>query len=135
MIFYADVQTESIRRTIEVTAKRREKQMAYNLAHGITPRSVKRAAQSSLATYDGSGKRDEEPVAAVGEDNDVAGVIAELEDEMQEAAEALEFERAALLRDQIKALKTGEYRKPAAGAKPTKGLYSAPKRGKRGARK
>ncbi len=132
VIFYADVQTESIRRTIEVTAKRREKQMAYNVAHGITPRSVKRAAQSSLATYDGSGKRDEAPAAAVGEDNDVAAVIAELEDEMQEAAESLEFERAALLRDQIKALKTGEYRKPTAGAKPTK-LYTAPKRGKRGA--
>ncbi|HQF37909.1 MAG TPA: excinuclease ABC subunit UvrB [Opitutaceae bacterium] len=131
VIFYADVQTESIRRTIAVTAKRREKQMAYNLAHGITPRSVKRAAQSSLATYDGSGKRDETPVAAVGEDNDVAAVIAELEDEMQEAAESLEFERAALLRDQIKALKTGEYRKPAAGSKPAK-LYTAPKRGKRG---
>ena len=128
VIFYADVQTESIRRTIEVTAKRREKQMAYNLAHGITPRSVKRAAQSSLATYDGSGKRAEAPAAAVGEDNDVAAVIAELEDEMQEAAESLEFERAALLRDQIKALKTGEYRKPAAGSKPAK-LYTAPKRG------
>jgi len=133
VIFYADVQTESIRRTIEVTAKRREKQMAYNLEHGITPRSVKRAAQSSLSTYDGSGKHDEAPAAAVGEDNDVSAVIAELEDEMQEAAEALEFERAALLRDQIKALKTGEYRKPAGGGKARK-LYLAPKTGrKRGA--
>ncbi len=131
VIFYADVQTESIRRTIEVTSKRREKQLAYNSAHGITPRSVKRAAQSSLHTYDGSGKRDEEPAPAVGEDNDVAAVIAELEEEMQAAAEALEFERAALLRDQVKALRTGEYRKPAAGAKPAK-LYGAPKRGKRG---
>ena len=133
MIFYADVQTESIRRTIEVTARRREKQMAYNAAHGITPRSVKRAAQSSLHTYDGSGRRDEAPVAAVGEDNDVAAVIAELEDEMQEAAEALEFERAALLRDQIKALKSGEYRKPQSGAPAKAGrLYGAGKRGKRG---
>jgi excinuclease ABC subunit B len=132
VIFYADVQTESIRRTLEVTAKRREKQLAYNTAHGITPRGVKRAAQSSLHTYDGSGKDEEVAPLAVGEDNDVAAVIAELEDEMQEAAEALEFERAALLRDQIKALKTGEYRKPAVGTKPTKGLYSAPKRGKRG---
>jgi excinuclease ABC subunit B len=111
VIFYADVQTASIQRTIEVTSKRREKQMAYNTAHGITPRSVKRAAQSSLHTYDGSGKRDEAPVPAVGEDNDVAAVIAELEDEMQEAAEALEFERAALLRDQIAALKSGDFKK------------------------
>ena len=131
VIFYADVQTASIQRTIEVTSKRREKQLAYNTAHGITPRSVKRAAQSSLHTYDGSGKREEEAAPAVGEANDVAAVIAELEEEMQAAAEALEFERAALLRDQVKALKTGEYRKPAAGAKPAK-LYGAPKRGKRG---
>ncbi len=136
VIFYADVQTESIRRTIEVTAKRREKQMAYNAEHGITPRSVKRAAQSSLHTYDGSGRRDEEvPAAAVGEDTDVAAVIAELEEEMQAAAEALEFERAALLRDQVKALRTGEYRQPAAGGRPSKKLYAAPKRGKRGSGK
>jgi excinuclease ABC subunit B len=126
VIFYADVQTESIRRTLEITAKRREKQMAYNTTHGITPRSVIRSAQSSLHTYDGSGKRDEEVPLAVGEADDVAAVIAEIEEEMQEAAEALEFERAALLRDQIKALKTGEYRKPTGGGKTSK-LYAVPK--------
>ena len=128
VIFYADVQTESIRRTIEVTTKRREKQLAYNLAHGIVPRSVQRSAQSSLRVYDGSGKADEPAPLAVGEDNDVAAVIAELEEEMQEAAERLDFERAALLRDQVKALRTGEYRKPAVGGKPNK-LYASPKRG------
>jgi excinuclease ABC subunit B len=136
VIFYADVQTESIRRTIEVTARRREKQMAYNAAHGIAPRSVKRSAQSSLHTYDGSGRRDEEAPLAVGEADDVAAVIAEIEEEMQEAAERLDFERAALLRDQIKALKTGEYRKPAGGGGTAK-LYAAPKSagGSRGRRK
>jgi excinuclease ABC subunit B len=44
--------------------------------------------------------------------DDVAAVIAELEEEMQEAAGRLEFERAALLRDQVNALKSGDYRKP-----------------------
>lgn len=110
VIFYADNLTESIRRTVEIVNYRREKQMAYNQAHGITPRSVKRAAQASLHVYDGSGDRDEPLVAE--QIDDVAAVIAELEDEMQEAAGRLEFERAAVLRDQINALKTGDYRKP-----------------------
>ena len=110
VIFYADNITESIRRTVEIVKYRREKQLAYNTAHGITPRSVKRAAQASLHVYDGSGERDE---AAVAESiDDVAAVIAELEDDMQEAAGRLEFERAAVLRDQINALKSGDYRKP-----------------------
>jgi excinuclease ABC subunit B len=111
VIFYADQITESIRHTIEITNYRREKQMAYNAANGITPRSVKRAAQASLHVYDGSGERAEEAVAE--SVDDVARVIAELEDEMQEAAGRLEFERAAILRDQINALKSGDYRKAA----------------------
>jgi excinuclease ABC subunit B len=115
VIFYADQITESIRRTIEVTKYRREKQLAYNAAHGITPRGVKRGAQASLHVYDGTGRRDEEPAVAESAD-DVAAVIAELEDEMQEAAGRLEFERAAVLRDQINALKSGDYRKSARSA-------------------
>lgn len=106
VIFYADVVTESIRRTVEETKRRREKQVAYNLAHGITPRSVKRSAQASLRVYDGTGREDDSAAVAESVD-DVAAVIAELEDEMQEAANRLEFERAALLRDQIATLKGG----------------------------
>lgn len=111
VIFYADKITDSIRRTMEAVTYRREKQMAYNQEHGITPRSVKRAAQASLQVYDGTGER---PEAMVAEGiDDVAAVIAELEEEMQSAANRLEFERAAVLRDQIDALKSGDYRKPA----------------------
>jgi excinuclease ABC subunit B len=113
VIFYADNITESIRRTVEIVKYRREKQLAYNIEHGITPRSVKRSAQASLHVYDGSGDREESAVAE--EVDDVAAVIAELEDEMQEAAGRLEFERAAVLRDQINALKSGDYRKPTRG--------------------
>ena len=109
VIFYADVVTESIRRTMEEVARRREKQQAYNLAHGITPRGVKRGVQASLHVYDGA-EREDALVAETGVD-DVAAVIAELEEEMQEAANKLEFERAALLRDQINSLKSGDYKK------------------------
>jgi excinuclease ABC subunit B len=97
---------------MEIVNYRREKQVAYNTEHGITPRSVKRSAQASLHVYDGSGEKEEEVAVAESAD-DVAAVIAELEDEMQEAAGRLEFERAALLRDQINALKSGDFRKPA----------------------
>ncbi|MCW5550422.1 MAG: excinuclease ABC subunit UvrB [Opitutaceae bacterium] len=124
VIFYADKETDSIRRTVEVVNYRRAKQLAYNEAHGITPRSVKRAAQASLHVYDGSGEKEESAVAE--SVDDVAAVIAELEDEMQAAAGRLEFERAALLRDQINALKAGDYKK---AVRPKTTAYGRKKRG------
>src|SRR5690606_28590548 len=95
----------------------------YNLEHGITPRSVKRFAQASLHVYDGSGDRPEAEVAEA--IDDVAAVIAELEDDMQEAAGKLEFERAALLRDQINSLRSGDYKK---SAKATTAALEYPRR-------
>ncbi|MCX6951636.1 MAG: helicase-related protein, partial [Verrucomicrobia bacterium] len=136
VIFYADNETESIKRTMAIVKYRREKQLAYNLEHGITPRSVKRTAQTSLHVYDGSGVRpDEEPMVAESAD-DVAAVVAELEVEMQEAAGRLEFERAALLRDQVNALKSGDYRKAAVAVakeypKAKASVVGRPKKGRR----
>ncbi|MDB6113867.1 MAG: uvrB, partial [Lacunisphaera sp.] len=114
VIFYADVMTDSIKHTMAAVAHRREKQLAYNQAHGITPRSVKRGVQASLHVYDGTAQ-DHSAVAETNGD-DVAAVITELEEEMQEAANKLEFERAALLRDQINALKSGDYKRAGASA-------------------
>ena len=108
VIFYADVVTASIRVTMDAVTKRREKQTAYNLEHGITPRSVKRGVQASLRVYDGTEK--DEDLAAAESTDDVAAVIAELEIEMQDAANRLEFEKAALLRDQINSLKSGDFK-------------------------
>ncbi len=116
VILYADTITGSIARTMEVTRARRLKQVAYNTEHGITPRSVRRAAQASLQNYDGSGQRNEPAVTESSED--VAAVIAELEDEMQEAAGRLEFEKAAVLRDQIDSLKSGKFKKLGRPARP-----------------
>lgn len=111
VIFYADVMTQSIVRTIDVTSRRRARQMAYNLEHGIVPRSVKRAAQASLQQAPGASEPAEAVAAETGSE-DVAAVIAELEVDMNEAASRLEFERAALLRDQIDALRSGDALKP-----------------------
>jgi len=125
VIFYADTRTGSIERTLAVTAYRREKQIAYNLAHGITPRGVHRHAQASLHVYDGTGERKVEETVNDSVD-DVAAVIAELEEEMQEASGRLEFERAAVLRDQVHALKSGDYKKSAPA--PARSDYRSVKR-------
>lgn len=104
VLMYADVMTNSIRRTIEVTKERREKQIAYNTEHGITPRSVVRGIQASLH----AAQQKTEALMMVTEqvgDSDVAAVIAELEAEMLTASAKLEFEKAAILRDQINTLK------------------------------
>ncbi|MGF1448239.1 MAG: excinuclease ABC subunit UvrB [Opitutales bacterium] len=106
VLLYADEINESLKKTLEITNARREKQMAFNQAHGITPRSVRRGDQSSLHV-----PTDDEPdpvsLEQAGGDAEVAKVLAELESEMLEAAKELDFERAAVLRDQIEALKSG----------------------------
>ncbi|MEC7906717.1 MAG: excinuclease ABC subunit UvrB [Verrucomicrobiota bacterium] len=106
VIFYADVITDSIRNTLEITDRRRSKQIEYNADHGITPKSVVRPVQKSL--HEGK-TTDEETPFIVSEDEDVEAVINELTVEMDEAASKLEFERAALLRDQIDALRSGDF--------------------------
>jgi len=106
VILYADVMTQSIQKFLAVCNYRREKQLAYNLAHQITPRSVRRAVEESLSSRPGSGKA----VAMIndaGGNFDLTETLRELEEEMLAAANNLEFEKAALLRDQIRELKRG----------------------------
>lgn len=106
VILYADVMTDSIKKFLAVTEYRRKRQIAYNTEHNITPRSVKRAVEESLSSA--AHQADSKAVAVLrdaGVDFDVAETIRELEDEMLAAANNLEFEKAALLRDQIKELK------------------------------
>jgi len=107
VLLYADVMTDSLRHTIEVTEARREKQIAHNEEHGITPRSVRRGLQQSLHQRE-IEQVDPLSVAEARGDQDVAAVIAELEEEMLAAARDLQFERAALLRDQIDMLRGGK---------------------------
>ncbi|MBT3377598.1 MAG: excinuclease ABC subunit UvrB [Lentisphaerae bacterium] len=108
VILYADKVTDSMRRMIAVTDDRRQKQSAYNEEHGITPRTVQRAIQSSLHLYEEAEEVAGSVIREAGGDYDVTETIRQLEADMQEAAELLEFERAAMIRDQIYALKRTE---------------------------
>ncbi|MCP5547880.1 MAG: excinuclease ABC subunit UvrB [Akkermansiaceae bacterium] len=110
-VLFCDDVTDSIQVLLNVSAYRREKQQEHNTAHGITPQSVKRALQQSLQSFERGHSQAEQLNRSIVADNeetyDKLRVIAELEEEMREAAGRLEFERAAHLRDQIKQLKDG----------------------------
>ena len=104
VILYADTVTDSMRRMIDVTEARRHKQLAYNEEHGITPRSIEKSLRDRLVIRDESEEVERNVVRESGVEYDVHRAINELEREMLEAAEALEFERAAVLRDELKEL-------------------------------
>jgi excinuclease ABC subunit B len=102
VILYADKVTNSMQRTIEETARRRTLQEAYNKEHGITPETIKKAI---FAGIESQAAAHIEANAKVGLTDETQYIteeyIAELEAEMMAAAEAMEFERAAVIRDRI----------------------------------
>ena len=105
VILYADVLTQSIQRFLAISKQRRETQIAYNKTNNITPRSVIRAIEERLSSHQVKSERAESMLHDAGSKFDVTETIRELEAEMIEAANNLEFEKAALLRDQVKQLK------------------------------
>ncbi len=104
-VLFADVVTDSIRNLISITEYRRRIQGEHNRKHGIVPHTVTRGDQGSLRLYQKGKAVEDVLVAETGSDGDTLAVLRELEGEMQEAAAKLEFERAALIRDQINKLK------------------------------
>ncbi len=112
-VLFADVVTDSIQNLINITEYRRRIQSEFNAEHGITPRTVSRGDQGSLRIYQRSRDSESSLVAENG-DEDIALIIRELQEEMQEAATQLEFERAALIRDQIQNLQKQAGEKPLA---------------------
>jgi len=104
VILYADAVTDSMQRMIDVTESRRRKQLDYNAEHNITPRSIEKSIRDRLVIRDESEEIERNVVRESGVEYDVHRAINEVEREMLEAAEALEFERAAVLRDELREL-------------------------------
>lgn len=111
VILYADVRTKSIQATLDTTSYRRERQLAHNNEYGITPVGVKRSIDESLQAPGKRYDQNEEATYMLAESDarDVAEIIAEMEEEMLEAARELQFEKAALIRDQIETLQSGKH--------------------------
>jgi excinuclease ABC subunit B len=107
VLLYADAVTASMRRAMDETDRRRARQRRYNEDHGITPETVRRnITDLSMAVYQADWVT--VPVAAEGAEyrpEQIPAIVGELEGEMRRAAESLEFEKAAQLRDRIQALK------------------------------
>ncbi len=119
VFLYADVMTRSIKAFLAISKYRRQKQLEHNKKHGITPRSVSRAVEDGLV-YRMQGKKQADQILQETADNlDVTETIKDLEIEMQQASVNLEFEKAALLRDQIRELKRSAGMEVAVINKPT----------------
>ncbi len=113
-LLYADRMTDSMKRAIDETSRRRAIQTAYNEEHGITPESIVRPLDMTLAAIVAAdyadltgGEADGIPEFKSQEEVDV--YIGKLESDMREAAKRFEFEKAAKLRDQVKKLRTKEF--------------------------
>jgi excinuclease ABC subunit B len=107
VVLFADIVTDSMQALISISEYRRAKQMEYNEKHSITPQTVRRAVQESLHTILRGREIASSVINEAGGNFDLTELLRELEDEMQRASANLEFERAALLRDQIMEVKSG----------------------------
>jgi len=108
VILYADNMTGSMQRAIRETNRRRDIQISFNKVHGITPQTIKKAIQKELIEVEEELSEDYQevtPELEFGDDVDIDDILEDLESQMKEAAQNLEFERAAELRDQIKQVK------------------------------
>jgi excinuclease ABC subunit B len=113
-ILYADNTTDSMRRALDETNRRRAIQEAYNIEHGITPQSIVRPVDMALAQIVAADYVDVASVESDGmpefkSQEELDAYIVRLENDMREAARKFEFERAAKLRDTIRDLRTKEF--------------------------
>jgi len=105
VFLYADKMTDSMRSAIDETERRREIQQAYNIEHNITPETIKKEIRKSLTEQIKARHVAQEAIRMGDSEYDTLEMAAQIEREMLEAAEALDFERAAMLRDQLRELK------------------------------
>ncbi|MBI1790948.1 MAG: UvrB/UvrC motif-containing protein, partial [Acidobacteria bacterium] len=112
-VLYADVMTDSMRRAIDETGRRRQVQMQYNERNGITPQSIVKPIDMNLIAlaegdYVTVPLEEEEPDESLLDPEQRSKLIAELEERMREAAKQFAFEKAAQIRDRVKLLKARE---------------------------
>jgi len=105
VILYADNITGSMRKAIDTTNARRERQLEYNKEHGIEPRTIKKAIKEGIEAYKMAKKIVQDVTGESEEEYDIMDVISQLEGEMEQAARNLQFEKAIVYRDQIGRLK------------------------------
>ena len=105
VILYGDRVTNSMKKAIDETNRRRTIQLAYNKKHGITPQTIRKEIKRGLADEFRARKAAQEAVHFSDSEYDRTELITHMEKEMLAAAEALEFEKAARLRDEIAELK------------------------------
>lgn len=104
VIMYADVITNSMRRTIDITNERRERQMAYNKQNGVQPRAIMKDIHESMRTVEEAVAVETRVVKESGLSYSRLEQVRRLEQDMLAAADKLDFERAAILRDKIEEL-------------------------------
>src|SRR5690606_33787058 len=108
VVMYADQVTPAMQEAIEETERRRAKQLAYNEEHGITPKTIVKAIREGLEVELRARRTAREALRVSEEDYDVEEMVGMLEEEMLTAAQELQFEKAARLRDQMQALRSGK---------------------------
>ncbi|MEZ6173674.1 MAG: excinuclease ABC subunit UvrB [Phycisphaerales bacterium] len=107
VIMYADKMTPAMQAAIDETQRRRAIQLAYNEEHNITPETIRKSIRRGLEMELRARKAARDAVAMDEEQYDAAELVSQLEAEMLEAAQELDFERAAALRDQAQTLRKG----------------------------
>ena len=105
VIMYADNITKSMKKAIDESSRRRKIQTEFNIEHKITPRSIEKAVRDGIESYKKAREIIASAVEETEEEYDVTALVGELQHDMEVAARNLQFEQAAAIRDQIKALK------------------------------
>jgi excinuclease ABC subunit B len=108
VVLYADKMTDSIKQALDETERRRKKQFEYNLKHGITPQTIKKAISNTLLTMTETDEDKEKKTTTVSVSDlkNIDKEIKRLRKEMKAYAEDLEFEKAMKCRDEIRRLET-----------------------------
>jgi excinuclease ABC subunit B len=108
VIMYADTITGSMKKALDETGRRREKQLAFNKKNNITPRSIEKAIKEGIEVTKESEELVEALTGEAANEYELHQVISELQHEMETAAKNLQFEKAAYFRDQIQKLEKGD---------------------------